>query len=59
MKTTSQSTMVSENEGFRALTESEMSNIQGGAGTSFLRFTFGTVFTTKIDWSGPADETND
>ena len=22
----------------------------------FLRFTFGTVFTTKIDWSGPGDE---
>jgi type VI secretion system secreted protein Hcp len=22
----------------------------------FLRFKFGTVFTTKIDWSGPGDE---
>jgi type VI secretion system secreted protein Hcp len=26
------------------------------AGKAFLRFKFGTVFTTKIDWSGPGDE---
>jgi hypothetical protein len=26
------------------------------AGKEFLRFKFGTVFTTKIDWSGPGDE---
>jgi type VI secretion system secreted protein Hcp len=26
------------------------------AGTPFLTFTFGTVFTSKIDWSGPGDE---
>jgi len=26
------------------------------AGTPFLTFKFGTVFTTKIDWSGPGDE---
>ena len=26
------------------------------SGKAFLRFTFGTVFTTKIDWSGPGDE---
>jgi len=26
------------------------------AGTPFLTYTFGTVFTTKIDWSGPGDE---
>src|SRR5437588_3866922 len=26
------------------------------AGKPFLRFKFGTVFTTKIDWSGPGDE---
>ena len=25
-------------------------------GKEFLRFTFDTVFTTKIDWSGPGDE---
>lgn len=28
----------------------------GASGAEFLRFTFGTVFTTKIDWSGPGDE---
>jgi type VI secretion system secreted protein Hcp len=27
-----------------------------GAGKAFLRFRFETVFTTKIDWSGPGDE---
>jgi type VI secretion system Hcp family effector len=26
------------------------------SGTPFLRFQFETVFTTKIDWSGPGDE---
>lgn len=26
------------------------------AGKPFLRFRFATVFTTKIDWSGPGDE---
>ena len=26
------------------------------AGKEFLRFKFDTVFTTKIDWSGPGDE---
>jgi type VI protein secretion system component Hcp len=26
------------------------------SGTEFLRFRFDTVFTTKIDWSGPGDE---
>ena len=26
------------------------------AGKPFLSFKFGTVFTTKIDWSGPGDE---
>jgi type VI secretion system secreted protein Hcp len=26
------------------------------AGKEFLRYTFGTVFTTGIDWSGPGDE---
>jgi type VI secretion system secreted protein Hcp len=26
------------------------------SGTAFLRFKFGVVFTTKIDWSGPGDE---
>ncbi|HWY87016.1 MAG TPA: type VI secretion system tube protein Hcp [Gemmataceae bacterium] len=26
------------------------------AGKPFLRFQFDTVFTTKIDWSGPGDE---
>ena len=26
------------------------------SGQVFLKFTFGTVFTTKIDWSGPGDE---
>jgi type VI secretion system secreted protein Hcp len=26
------------------------------AGKPFLRFSFSTVFTTKIDWSGPGDE---
>ena len=26
------------------------------AGREFLRFKFDTVFTTKIDWSGPGDE---
>jgi type VI secretion system secreted protein Hcp len=26
------------------------------SGRAFLRFNFGTVFTTKIDWSGPGDE---
>jgi len=26
------------------------------AGKEFLQFKFGTVFTTKIDWSGPGDE---
>jgi len=26
------------------------------AGKAFLQFKFGTVFTTKIDWSGPGDE---
>jgi type VI protein secretion system component Hcp len=26
------------------------------AGGEFLRFKFDTVFTTKIDWSGPGDE---
>jgi len=26
------------------------------AGKPFQRFSFGTVFTTKIDWSGPGDE---
>jgi len=26
------------------------------SGKTFLRFKFGTVFTTKIDWSGPGDE---
>ncbi len=26
------------------------------AGKAFLRFRFETVFTTKIDWSGPGDE---
>ena len=25
-------------------------------GKTFMRFKFGTVFTTKIDWSGPGDE---
>jgi type VI secretion system secreted protein Hcp len=28
----------------------------GASGTTFLRFKFGVVFTTKIDWSGPGDE---
>jgi type VI secretion system Hcp family effector len=27
-----------------------------GAGKRFLRFRFETVFTTKIEWSGPGDE---
>jgi len=27
-----------------------------GAGTPFLKYSFSTVFTTKIDWSGPGDE---
>jgi type VI protein secretion system component Hcp len=26
------------------------------AGKEFLRFKFDTVFTTRIDWSGPGDE---
>jgi type VI secretion system secreted protein Hcp len=26
------------------------------SGQVFLKYTFGTVFTTKIDWSGPGDE---
>jgi type VI secretion system secreted protein Hcp len=26
------------------------------AGKPFLQYTFGNVFTTKIDWSGPGDE---
>ena len=26
------------------------------SGQTFLKYTFGTVFTTKIDWSGPGDE---
>ena len=26
------------------------------SGKPFLVYTFGTVFTTKIDWSGPGDE---
>ena len=26
------------------------------SGKAFLRYTFDTVFTTKIDWSGPGDE---
>lgn len=26
------------------------------SGTAFLMYKFGTVFTTKIDWSGPGDE---
>lgn len=26
------------------------------AGTPFLNYSFSTVFTTKIDWSGPGDE---
>jgi type VI secretion system secreted protein Hcp len=26
------------------------------SGKPFLRYIFGTVFTTKIDWSGPGDE---
>jgi len=26
------------------------------SGTEFLRYVFGTVFTTGIDWSGPGDE---
>ena len=26
------------------------------SGTAFLVYKFGTVFTTKIDWSGPGDE---
>ena len=26
------------------------------AGKEFSRFRFDTVFTTKIDWSGPGDE---
>lgn len=26
------------------------------AGTPFLEYSFGMVFTTKIDWSGPGDE---
>jgi type VI secretion system secreted protein Hcp len=26
------------------------------AGKEFLKYTFGTVFTTGIDWSGPGDE---
>lgn len=29
---------------------------QSTAGREFLQFKFGTVFTTKIDWSGPGDE---
>jgi type VI secretion system secreted protein Hcp len=28
----------------------------GAAAKPYLQFTFGTVFTTKIDWSGPGDE---
>jgi type VI secretion system secreted protein Hcp len=28
----------------------------GSAGTPFLVYSFDTVFTTKIDWSGPGDE---
>jgi type VI secretion system Hcp family effector len=28
----------------------------GAAGTPYLRFKFGTVFTTKITWSGPGEE---
>jgi hypothetical protein len=31
-------------------------NRQGGLGKPILRFHFETVFTTKIDWSGPGDE---
>jgi type VI secretion system secreted protein Hcp len=37
----------------------EMRKAGGDAATSgrgFLRFKFDTVFTTKIDWSGPGDE---
>ena len=37
----------------------EMRKAGGGRSTSgepFLRFKFDTVFTTKIDWSGPGDE---
>jgi type VI secretion system secreted protein Hcp len=29
---------------------------QRSSGQVFLKYTFGTVFTTKIDWSGPGDE---
>ena len=27
-----------------------------GTGVEYLKYTFGTVYTTKIDWSGPGDE---
>jgi hypothetical protein len=28
----------------------------GATGKAYLQFKFGTVFTTKLDWSGPGDE---
>jgi hypothetical protein len=34
------------------LSENDLNNVAGG----FLTFKFDTVFTTKIDWSGPGDE---
>lgn len=34
----------------------QMRKAGGDQHSAFLKFTFGTVFTTKIDWSGPGDE---
>jgi hypothetical protein len=41
-------------EASQELTEQEAEAAQGGQ--TFLTYKFGTVFTTKIDWSGPGDE---
>ena len=41
---------------YKTVTVSLRSASSDAAGKEFLRFKFDTVFTTKIDWSGPGDE---
>jgi type VI secretion system secreted protein Hcp len=41
---------------YKTVTVSIRTTGREAAGSEFLRFKFDTVFTTKIDWSGPGDE---
>ena len=41
---------------YKTVTVSMRKTDREAAGKEFLRFKFDTVFTTKIDWSGPGDE---